>query len=259
MSTTVRQVYEFLDEIAPFSAQESWDNSDFLVGNFSKEVQKIAVCLDVTHDTVNQAAEFGADLLVSHHPVIFHPLKGLREETPGTESIVYSAIQKNVAVLSTHTSWDVAVGGVNDVLAKLCGLTDIEGILPDDNGNAMLRVGKLKTPVPAEEYADVVAEALHTVVRLTSPKKLVQTVAVCGGAGASFLPDLAKLSVDAYITGDAKHNDFLDAIDYDISLLAAGHYETETVSMPVLLELLKQEFPEVEYRYLTSSPVVYIG
>lgn len=88
---------------------------------------------------------------------------------------------------------------------------------------------------------------------------MIRTVAVCGGSGASFLPDLAKEGIDAFITGDAKHNDFLDSIDYDISLLAAGHYETETVSMPVLLELLKQEFPSLEYKYLKSAPVVYIG
>ena len=257
--TTVRDIYGFLDSIAPFDTQESWDNSGFLVGDVSKEVRKIAVCLDVTHDTLDQAEAFGADLLVSHHPVIFHPVKGLREHTPGTESIVYSAIQKNIAVLSAHTCWDVAAGGVNDVLAALCGLENVEPILPDENGNPMLRKGTLKVPVPAEEYAELVAEALGTVVRLALPEKQVQTIAVCGGAGASFLPELPAEGIDAYITGDAKHNDFLDAIDLDISLLAAGHYETETVSMPVMLELLKQEFPDVEYTYLESSPVVYIG
>lgn len=259
MSTTVRDIYAFIDSIAPFRTQESWDNSGFLVGDVSKEVKKVAVCLDVTHDTLAQADAFGADLLVSHHPVIFHPMKGMREQTPGTEAIVYDAIRKDIAVLSAHTCWDMAEGGVNDVLATLVGLEDIEGIVPDENGNCMLRKGTLKTPVPAEEYADVVAEALGTLVRMTLPEKMIRTVAVCGGSGASFLPDLADLDVDAFITGDAKHNDFLDSIDYDISLLAAGHYETETVSMPVLLELLKTEFPEVEYTYIESAPVVYIG
>ncbi len=259
MSTTVRDIYEFIDSIAPFRTQESWDNSGFLVGDVSKEVTKVAVCLDVTHDTLQKAADFGADLLVSHHPVIFHPMKGLREQTPGTEAIVYDAIRKDIAVLSAHTCWDLAEGGVNDVLAKLVGLENVEGVVPDENGNCMVRKGTLKTAVPAEEYADVVAEALDTLVRLTLPEKMIRTVAVCGGSGASFLQDLAKEGIDAFITGDAKHNDFLDSIDYDISLLAAGHYETETVSMPVLLELLKQEFPSLEYKYLKSAPVVYIG
>ncbi|MBQ3051342.1 MAG: Nif3-like dinuclear metal center hexameric protein [Clostridia bacterium] len=259
MNTTVRDIYTFIDSIAPFDTQESWDNSGFLVGDVSKEVKKVAVCLDVTHDTLAQAADFGADLLVSHHPVIFHAMKGMREQTPGTESIVYDAVRRDIAVLSAHTCWDLAEGGVNDVLATLVGLEDIEGIVPDENGNCMVRKGTLKTAVPAEEYAEIVSEALGTLVRMTLPEKMVRTVAVCGGAGASFLPDLANEDIDAYITGDAKHNDFLDSIDYDISLLAAGHYETETVSMPVLLELLKQEFSDLEYKYLKSSPVVYIG
>lgn len=259
MSVTVRSIYEFLDSIAPFATQEDWDNSGFLVGCMDKKVEKVAVCLDVTHDTLAQAKAFGADLLVSHHPVIFHPMKGLREHAPGTESIVYEAVRDDIAILSAHTCWDLAEGGVNDVLATLCGLEDIEGILPDEQGNAMVRKGVLKAPVPAEEYADIVAETLGTVVRLSLPEKMVQTVAVCGGAGASFLPDLAREGIDAFLTGDAKHNDFLDAIDNDIALMAAGHYETETVSMPVLKELLHAEFPDLEYQYIESSPVVYIG
>lgn len=259
MSTTVQDIYAFLDSVAPFSTQESWDNSGFLVGDAAKPVQNVALCLDVTHDTLAQAAAFGADLVVSHHPVIFHAVKGLRADAPGTESIVYDAIQKNIAVLSAHTCWDVAEGGVNDVLATLLGLRDLEGLLPDEHGICMLRKGTLKTAVPAEEYAALVAEALDTSVRLTLPDKKIRTVAVCGGAGASFLPALAQEGVDAFVTGDAKHNDFLDSIDYDISLLAAGHYETETVSMPVLMGLLKQEFPELNYQYLESAPVVYVG
>ena len=259
MSTTIRDIYECIDRFAPFSTQESWDNSGFLVGDASKEVRRVAVCLDVTHDTLAQAEAFGADLIVSHHPVIFHPMKGLREQTPGTESIVYEAIRKDIAILSAHTCWDLAEGGVNDVLATLCGLEDIEAVLPDENGNCMVRKGTLKTAVPAEEYADVVAETLNTLVRVALPEKMIRTVAVCGGSGASFLPDLKAEGVDAYITGDAKHNDFLDAIDCDIALLAAGHYETETVSMPVLREILTQEFPDLEFRYLESAPIVYIG
>lgn len=259
MAVLVKDIYNFLDSVAPFSTQESWDNSGFLVGDATREVQKVAVALDVTLDTLSKAEAFGADLLVSHHPVIFHPVKGLREHTPGTEAIVYAAIQKNIAVLSAHTPWDMAEGGVNDVLATLLGLEHIEGVLTDENGIAMCRKGTLKTAVPASEYAELVAEALDTVVRVSTPEKMVQTVAVCGGAGASFLPDLTGEGIDAFVTGDAKHNDFLDAIDLGISLLAAGHYETETVSMPVLRDLLKKEFPDLGYCYIESAPVQYYG
>jgi len=253
---TVSDIYSFLDSIAPFSTQESWDNSGFLVGDASKEVSRVVVCLDVTNDTLRQAAEFGADLVVSHHPVIFGGITNVR-----SDSAVYNAVVNGISVISAHTCWDLADGGVNDVLASLLGLSDVQKIVPDKHGNCMLRAGTLKTPVPAEEFADVVAAALDTVVRVSSPDKLIQTVAVCGGAGASLLPELARLDppVDAYVTGDAKHNDFLDAIDCGIALLAAGHYETETVSMPVLKALLEKEFPTVDFSYVESAPTIYVG
>ncbi|MBQ1545197.1 MAG: Nif3-like dinuclear metal center hexameric protein [Clostridia bacterium] len=256
----VSDFYKFLDSIAPFDTQEDWDNSGFLVGDPDRDVTKVGVCLDVTNDTLNKAAAFGAELVVSHHPVIFDPLTCVLADSP-----VYRAIAKGISVISAHTCWDMADGGVNDVLAGLLLLDGVEKILPDENGNFMLRAGKLKRAVPAEEFADVVAATLDTVVRVTSPEKMVQTVAVCGGSGASMLPDLKKVTlsdgspIDAYVTGDAKHNDFLDAIDAGIALLAAGHYETETVSMPVMKKLLETEFPDVEFSYLESAPLIYVG
>lgn len=252
---TVKDIYDVIDDFAPFRTQESWDNSGFLVGDPDQEVRTIALALDVTMDTLAQAKEAGADLLVSHHPVIFHPLKNVRKGTP-----VYYAIENGISIISAHTCWDVAQGGVSDVLARLLGLRNIQEIVPNEDGICMLRCGKLAKPVPAEEFAEIVAETLHTVVRVSEPLEKIQTVAVCGGAGCSFLPDLAAHGdIDAFVTGDAKHNDFLDAIDDHIVLLAAGHYETETVSMPVLREHLKHDFPDLNYIYLKSEPAAYIG
>ena len=252
--TTVKNIYDFLDEVAPFNNQEEWDNSGFLVGDPLKPVNKIAVSLDITEDTLNQAIEWGADLIVSHHPVIFHPLKTVLAGSP-----VYTAIKEDISIISTHTSFDVAEGGVSDVLATLTGLSHIEPLLYNENGVAMLRKGRLKKKIQAAEFADIVSCALDTVVRVSLPEKEIETIAVCGGAGASFLPDLKEEGIDAFLTGDGKHNDFLDATDLNISLIAAGHYETETVAMPVLKNLLKQEFPNIEYLYIESPPVTYVG
>ncbi len=250
---TVGNVYDFLNSIAPFNTQESWDNSGLLVGNRNSEVTKIAFVLDVTNTTVDKALEEKVDLIISHHPIIWEPLKFVPSDSP-----VSKCIRNGVAVISAHTNWDIAEGGVNDVLSKMLGLQNITPIVPE-NDLCMLRKGELKTAVPAEEFADVVASALDTVVRVSSPEKMIKTVAVCGGSGASFLPELIREDVDAFVTGDAKHNDFLDAVEYDISLLAAGHYETETISMPILMNLTKTEFPSIEYTYIESAPVVYVG
>lgn len=254
MKITVKDVFEFINGIAPFDTQESWDNSGLLVGKPDAEVKKIAFALDPTISTLNKAAEDGANLLITHHPVIFDPLKSVLSDT-----VVFEAIKKDIAIISAHTCWDIAQGGVNDVLAGIIGLTDITPIVPDENGNCMLRKGELKTAVPAEEFADIVSVALDTVVRVSSPEKLIKTVAVCGGSGASMLSALKAEGIDAYVTGDAKHNDFLDAIDLDIALLAAGHYETETVSMPVLKALVSEEYPDIPASYIEDAPVKYIG
>lgn len=249
----VSDIFEFIHSIAPFDTQAVWDNSGLLIGGKDNVVNKIAVCLDVTDDTVSQAIDFGADLIVSHHPVIWDPLKSVDFDTP-----VGRAIRNGVSIISAHTNWDLAQGGVNDVLANLLGFADVKP-LAEEGEEAMLRVGKLKTSVPAEEFAEVVSTALDTVVRVANPAKMIQTVAVCGGSGASFLPTLPAYKVDALVTGDAKHNDYLDAVSLDIALLAAGHYETETVSMPVLMELLTKEFENLDYKYIESVPAIYIG
>lgn len=250
---TVGDIFAFINSIAPFDTQESWDNSGLLVGDVNRTVEKVAVCLDVTNDTLDKAIELGVDLVVSHHPVIWEPLKFVPTDSP-----VSKAIRAGVSIISAHTNWDLAEGGVNDVLAKLIGLSDVTR-LSEDGELAMLRVGELKTAVPAKDFAEIVSSALDTVVRVALPDKPIKKIAVCGGAGASFLPDLIGKGVDAFVTGDSKHNDFLDAIDYDISLLAAGHYETETMSMPVLMKFLENEFLSIECTYIESSPVVYIG
>lgn len=250
---TVADIFNFINTIAPFETQESWDNSGFLVGNKDADVKKIAVCLDVTNATLDAAFEFGADLVVSHHPVIWDPLKSVHSGSP-----VFRAIENGKSIICAHTNWDFADAGVNDVLATLLGFRDIHR-LRDEGDLSMPRVGELKSPVPANEFAEIVAETLDTVVRVSMPDKMIKTVAVCGGAGASFMGDIAADGIDAYVTGDAKHNDFLDSVDLGISLLAAGHYETETVSMPVLMNLLKKEFPDMEYKYIESSPCCYVG
>lgn len=249
----VSDIFDFINLIAPFDTQAEWDNSGLLIGNKERIVSKIAVCLDVTDDTVSQAVEFGADLIVSHHPVIWDPLKSVDFNTP-----IGKAVCNGISVVSAHTNWDLAQGGVNDVLASLLNLDDISK-LSESGEESMLRVGTLKTPVSAEDFAEIVHTALDTVVRVANPKKMIQKIAVCGGAGAGFLKVLPQYRVDALVTGDAKHNDYLDAISLDLALLAAGHYETETVSMPVLAELLKKEFSALEFKYIESVPAVYIG
>lgn len=248
---TVRDIYNFIDSIAPFSSQVEWDNSGILVGDEKAEVKKIAVCLDATMTGLDKAIDFGADLVVTHHPVIWDPLKFVASDT-----VVSKAIRNRLNIISCHTNWDLADGGVNCVLATMLGLENVSKLGEGELG--MVRVGTLPVPMTARDLAELVSDSLDTVVSVTSPDREVKTVGVCGGAGASFLPDL-RGACDAFVTGEAKHNHFLDANDLGVSLLSAGHYETENISMPVLMNLLKTEFSDIEFLLIEEPPVEYIG
>lgn len=250
---TAGQIYDFLNQVAPFDTQLEFDNSGLLVGDRSREITRAIFCLDVTEKAIAEAEEFGAELIISHHPVIFDPLVFVP-----TKSIVAKAIRKRLTVICAHTNWDAADGGVSEVLATLLGLTNVRR-LADEGEEAMLFVGELPVAMTARDFAELASEALDTVVSVSLPDKELHTVAVCGGAGGSFWTSLIGKDVDALLTGEVKHHDFLDAKLEDISLLAAGHYETETISMPVLMNLVKQEFSTLECKYIEETPVEYIG
>jgi len=248
---TVLDIYNFIDSIAPFSSQVEWDNSGILVGDMNAPVKKIAVCLDATNFSLDKANEFGADLLITHHPIIWDPLKFVPSDT-----VISKAIRLGLNVISCHTNWDLADGGVNCVLSTMLGLKDVKKL--GEGELAMVRVGTLPLKMTARDLAGLVSDALDTVVSVSSPDKEVLTVGVCGGAGASFLPDLRNVA-DVLVTGEAKHNHFLDATEYGISLISAGHYETENISMPVLMNLLKTEFQDLDFLFIEEPPVEYVG
>jgi len=248
---TVRDIYDFINSFAPFETQESWDNSGMLIGDISKEVKTVAVCLDITPDTIENAKMNGADLIVSHHPVIFNPVSKVLKGEP-----VYELLQAGLCAICAHTNLDIAHGGVNDVLAHILELEDIS-VLQSSDGTEILRVGKIKKCNP-QDFAKHVATNLKTTVRLAKGGRDIETVAVCGGSGCSLIPDILSAGIDAFVTGDAKHNDFLDASDHGLTLIAAGHYETENPAMPIFAQCLKSEFSELGIIYIDSAPAEYI-
>ncbi|MEG0979179.1 MAG: Nif3-like dinuclear metal center hexameric protein [Oscillospiraceae bacterium] len=249
---TVKDIFDFIDSFAPFETQESWDNSGMLIGDISKEVNTVAVCLDITPETIENAKINGADLIVSHHPVIFNPVSNVLKGSP-----VYMLLESDLSAICAHTNLDIATGGVNDVLAQLLELEDIS-VLQDKDNTGILRIGKTKKSTPLD-FAKLVSEKLGTTVRIAKGGRDIETVAVCGGSGCSFIPDVIASGIDAFVTGDAKHNDFLDAGDNCLTLVVAGHYETENPAMPVLAKLLHNQFPTISVLYMDSNPAEYIN
>lgn len=228
----VKDFYDYLNSIAPFETQEDWDNSGMLVGDMNAEVKKVAVVLDITPEEIEKAKAIGADLIISHHPVIFSPIKSV---TKG--SVPYELVASSINALCCHTPLDIADGGTNDSLAELLGINVTRADDP------ILRLGTVE-PTTAENLAAKIAKALNSTVRYADAGRPIKKIAICTGAGCSLIE--AAGEIDAFITGDASHHNFLDCVSEGITLIAAGHYETEIVVVPVLVKKLQIQFPDIE-------------
>ena len=251
----VKDIYDFINEIAPFSQQEQWDNSGMLVGDFEKEVGCAAVVLDVTEDAVNQAKNLGAELIISHHPVIFKAQKNILKG-----NIVYDLIRNDISVISAHTCLDSADGGVSDVLAETLELSSIFSVPSSDCCVPMLRIGTLGGGMTADEFASYVKKHIKCgFLRYVKGRTPINKVAVCGGAGGSLLRDVIDAGADAYVTGDVGHHDFLDAAANEITMIGAGHFNTEDLVIEPLAKRISARFPNIRVERLKEDdPISYL-
>ena len=249
---TVREIYQYLDGLAPFSLQMDFDNAGFLVGRGDRTVDKILVSLDITEEVVSEAVELGCQLIVSHHPVIFFPAKSVTDTTPDGR-ILLSLVEYNIAAICAHTNLDAVSGGVNDTLAQRLGLTNIEQLKQDgvDSSGRPYGIGRVGNtagvPMYAPAFAAFVKETLGANgVRFVDARRPVRRVAVGGGACSDRMKDAIALGCDTFVTADVKYNGFLDAKALGLNLIDAGHYPTEQVVVPVLAKWLADGLPKVE-------------
>ena len=229
---TVQEIFTFLHNRAPFDTAEGWDNPGMLVGDPHRAVGTVLVALDATAGAVDTAAAVGADLIVTHHPVIFAPLKRL-----AADSIPYRLAAAGISLIAAHTNLDKADGGVNDTLAARLGLADVT-VAADE----YTRIGTLAEAMSARDFAAHVAAVLDTPVRYNGDKT-VRTVAVCGGSGGDFMLRMTD-GADAYVTGEVRHHEWLAAADR-INVIEAGHYATEVPVVDTLCAWLEEAYPEL--------------
>lgn len=234
----VSEILSFLYASAPKSLAESFDNTGLLVGDGNAEVSGIVVSLDCFDEVIDYAEDLGANLIVTHHPVIFDPLKSVT-----ADSVVYKLISKSISVISMHTNLDQADGGVNDALCDAMGLYDIEVLTSDDGFS--LRKGYLDTPEDPYSFARQIKEALGGSVKFVPGDRDISSVAVCSGSGADFLACAKNAGADALVTADIKHHMFIEAGRIGISLYDAGHFNTEDVIVPVLCRNISEAFPDI--------------
>lgn len=238
---TVSDIFNLINGIAPLETALSFDNAGVLLGDPEAEVTKAVVTLDATPAAVKKAIELGAELIITHHPIIFNPLKSVVKQSG---NVVYECLSNGISVISMHTNLDVATGGVNDCLANALELQNIS-IITDEDGFSF-RKGSLKKEMSADELAGYIKEKLGGTVRYTDGKKTIKTVCVCGGSGTSEL-SLAMDNADAFVTADIKHNVFIEADAKDFSLFDAGHFHTENVVVVPLAEMLNKKAEDVQF------------
>ena len=230
--TTVQQVYEVMQRLAPPELAEHWDNPGLLV-DCGGAVRRVLVTLDITPEVVEEAAAGGCELIVSHHPVIFSPLKKL---TP--RDVSFQLVQKGISAICMHTNLDAAEGGVNDVLAQKLGLEGLTPLTEEKIG----RIGTLKCEMPLVEFTRFVIESLGcNGLRYTDCGKPVHRVAVGGGACGDYIPQAIAAGCDTFVTSDLRYHDFLDTTE--LHLIDAGHFPTEDVICEPLVAYLQRAFP----------------
>lgn len=242
----VQDIFNFIDGLAPYETQDSYDNSGLLVGNPAWEVRGIHVAMDVTSSMLDEAIQNGANLIVTHHPMMFSARKRL-VETDSEAKLLCRMIRHEIALIAAHTNLDQAPGGINDVLAQTIGLTGI-------TGEGYVRVGELSAPMAAGTFARQAGEALHTVVRLMGdPDKEIRRVAVTSGAGSDSVRDALAMGADAFLTGEAKHHHALEAAEAGMPVFEAGHHATEEPGIFALADALQNHLNELQYRIHVSK------
>lgn len=246
----VSDILKFIEELAPVSMKMDWDNVGLLCGDPDQDVTKILVALDPFEDVCREAHEIGAQLIVTHHPLIFSPCRNVTEETAVGRSIRY-LIRNDISAINAHTNLDCAPGGVNDVLAARLGLEDVRVIDPqgqDAQGRewGLLRKGFVREQ-SLEDFLKLVKEQLGCEgLRYAQGGRPVHAVAVGGGACGSELLDAFKAGCDTFVTSDIKYNQFWDAHDLGLNLIDAGHFYTENPVCTRLQTALSEKFPEIQ-------------
>lgn len=249
----VKAVSDYINSIAPYNTKCDWDNCGVLIGDVNAEIKRIGFSLDLTSETLAECEKNNIDLLITHHPIIFHAQKNFLKG-----NLSFELARRNINAISAHTCFDCAEGGVNDVLAGILGLRNVKGVESDDCIVPMVRIGEVDE-ISSTDFAKHVAEKLNTTVRFVNAENQVKKVAVCGGAGMDFLDDVIRDGADLYVTGDISHHQMLDAREKGISVVAAGHFETEYPAMNYLRNRLKKEFPGVEMILLSQcNPVEFV-
>ena len=248
-----------IEQFAPLSLQEGWDNSGLCIGSPEAPVTSVLLGLDCTPELVDEAISCGADMIVTHHPLIFSGLKKISPDNPVGEAVI-KAIKAGISIYAAHTSADKVIAGVSGAMAARLGLENVHILDEDGEGTGLGVVGDLPEPISAEEAVALVKERFSLkAMRASRPVEgKISRIAMCGGSGGSLIGAAEKSGAQLYISGDISYHNFFTREGFMI--MDIGHYESEIEIVDILFSLLKKNFPTFAVRItqnIYSNPIFY--
>lgn len=256
-----KDIIEIMNDWAKPSLIDDWDNSGFQIGNEDKEIHKLLISLDLDHDVLEKSIKEGYSMIITHHPLIFKPIKSITTNSY-KEKLIYDLIKNNIVAYNAHTNLDQVKHGVSHELAKVLGLRDTEILHPTDldkkYGYGCL--GNIKE-IELINYVEKIKTSLDTdsLVVYGDINRKIRKVAVCGGAGADFIYDAYKSEADVYISGDIKYHEAQLSLEYDLTIVDAGHFHTEKIILPVIKKYLEENSKDLVIDIWNKpSPIYHI-
>jgi len=255
----VKDIISVIEEFAPLSVQESWDNSGLCVGSPEDEVTSVLLGLDCTPALVDEAVACGADMIVTHHPLIFKGVKKISPDDQTGEAII-KAIRAGISIYAAHTSADKVLSGVSGAMAERLGLRNVRILDEDGEGTGLGTIGEFEVPMTSEEAVAFVKERFGLkVLKASRPVDgKIERVAMCGGSGGSLIGAAMKSGAQLYISGDISYHNFFTEPHFMI--MDIGHYESEIEIVDILFSLIRKKFPTFAVRItqnVNSNPIYY--
>ncbi len=250
-----KEVAKILENFAPLSLQESWDNSGFCVGNPDQEINSVMLGLDPTPNLIEEAVEKKCNMVITHHPLIFGGIKNVLQNNIVGKTII-SAIKHDVIIYSIHTNIDKVIDGVSGQMAKKLNLKEVEILAPGVDGNGLGIVGDLEEALDEERFFTLLKKefALDRIRTTQRMGRKIGRVAMCGGSGKSLIQDAISSKADVYVTGDLSYHDFLSYPD--ILLADIGHFESEIDIVQTIYSIL-EKIPNFAVQISRNNNPVY--
>ena len=255
----VKDIISVIEEFAPLAIQESWDNSGLCVGSYEDEVTSVLLGLDCTPALVDEAVACGADMIVTHHPLIFKGVKKISPDDQTGEAII-KAIRAGISIYAAHTSADKVLAGVSGAMAARLNLKNVRILDEDGEGTGLGTVGEFQSPMAAGDAIAYIKERFGLkVVKTSRPLEgLIEKVAMCGGSGGSLIGAAMRSGAQLYISGDISYHNFFTEPGFMI--MDIGHYESEIEIVDILFSLIRKNFPTFAVRItqnVNSNPIYY--